>query len=426
MDRDIRGAGFDARWRGVDDSGPTGAEIDAFKAAVDQAFAREAATNPDIGDRSSTRARATGGASAEPSRSRPVDGDWKARAGHALIGTAELTGGIAVGAAQRGVGIVKETAEFAWEGVNAVNDAGGTVLNAAVRPLGVTAFEGHAKRTAARRDALYDGIASLPRLPSEVAESMKQGWNRFEHNWDTGNYHEVGKQMGGLVVDAATIAVPASKVAPIAGKALAKAAEYEVKFDRGTIGSNVGNFRIEKKATVETKTDVDAPALEKKQAVETKGKIDPLDPVLEYDKDGNEVYYRTMKESHFKILQETDELTATGETSLSPLESYSQRYTGALVKLTVKKGTSSQLQEIGIAADSISSQKFPNMPKEAYNWSQTHARFKVEASGNTHYNDGNGVMNTQLGKGNALKIFQDNLISYELIRIGNGLTKVKK
>jgi hypothetical protein len=139
----------------------------------------------------------------------------------------------------------------------------------------------------------------------------------------------------------------------------------------------------------------------------------PLSPVLEYDAHGNEIYYRAMKESHYKTLAEDGVLTGTGETSLAPLKAYSAGYKGALVRLTVKPGTSAQLQEIGIAANEPAAAEFPGMSTGIGPWNQTSARFKVEATGVMNINSGLGIMNTQLGKGRGLDIFNANLLDFE-------------
>jgi hypothetical protein len=139
----------------------------------------------------------------------------------------------------------------------------------------------------------------------------------------------------------------------------------------------------------------------------------PLSPVLEYDAYGNEIYYRAMKESHYKTLVEDGLLMGTGETSLAPLEAYSAGYDGALVRLTVKPGTSAQLQDIGIAANQPAAAEFPGMSTRTGPWNQMNARFKVEATGAMNINDGLGIMNTQLGKGSALDIFNAKLLDFE-------------
>ena len=139
----------------------------------------------------------------------------------------------------------------------------------------------------------------------------------------------------------------------------------------------------------------------------------PRSPVLEFDAHGNEIVYRTMSEEHFEILQQTGRLPGTGETSLAPLEVFSRDYDGVLLRLTTKPGTFEQLQEIGIAANKPASIAFPEMSTQTGRWNLTNARFKVEATRRLEINNGLGIMNTQLGRGTALDIFNDNLIYFE-------------
>ncbi|TDP71061.1 LysM peptidoglycan-binding domain-containing protein [Roseateles toxinivorans] len=176
-----------------------------------------------------------------------------------------------------------------------------------------------------------------------------------------------------------------------------------VLFAAGTIGIPLGRVE-EAVGSVEGAMRIGVPATRS---------ANRLSPVLEYDIYGNEIYYRAMKESHYKRLAEDGRLIGTGETSLAPLKAYSAGYDGALVRLTVKPGTSSQLQDIGIAANNPAAAEFPGMSTGTGPWNQTNARFKVEAVGVRNINDGLGIMNTQLGKGRALDIFNANLLDFE-------------
>ncbi|MGB0128089.1 MAG: DUF637 domain-containing protein, partial [Rhodocyclaceae bacterium] len=104
----------------------------------------------------------------------------------------------------------------------------------------------------------------------------------------------------------------------------------------------------------------------------------PLSPVLEYDANGNEIMYRTMSEQDFEYLQQTGMLRPTTETSLSPSLAYSSKYDGITVRLTLKDGTSAQLQEIGIAANQPAAAEFPSMSTKTGSWMESNTRFKVE------------------------------------------------
>ncbi|MEV7281103.1 ricin-type beta-trefoil lectin domain protein [Streptomyces sp. NPDC093111] len=127
------------------------------------------------------------------------------------------------------------------------------------------------------------------------------------------------------------------------------------------------------------------------------------------DSDGEE-FFRTMPEEHFKILEEGGGLSATGETFTSPTQAFSDSYTGVTVKFTVKPGTKAALEAIGVRdASNLVKRKYPNMPwiKNVDNWRDNHAFFKKE--GDNHINIG-------LGGGKALKLFNENITGWEVVR----------
>ncbi|MEN5093706.1 hypothetical protein ABE458_23710 [Pseudomonas protegens] len=142
----------------------------------------------------------------------------------------------------------------------------------------------------------------------------------------------------------------------------------------------------------------------------------PLSPVLEFDAKGNEIMYRVMSEADFAKMQRTGLIPGTGETSISPNKDYVGKYNGVLVRITTKPGTSAKLQEIGVSANSPTTNQFPSMSTQTGKWNQTNARFKVEATGEAHVSGGAGVLNTQLGKGVALDIFNKNILRVETLR----------
>ncbi|ROZ63213.1 hypothetical protein EEB15_29965 [Ramlibacter sp. WS9] len=119
--------------------------------------------------------------------------------------------------------------------------------------------------------------------------------------------------------------------------------------------------------------------------------------------------YRTMSPAQFQQLKNSGQLPPTTETSTAASLDYaSGKYTergGVTVRLTVAPGTSAQLQQIGIAAPGQATTQFPSMSTQTGSWMQTNARFKVEG----------GQMTTQLGQGQALNIFNNNLIQFELV-----------
>jgi hypothetical protein len=96
----------------------------------------------------------------------------------------------------------------------------------------------------------------------------------------------------------------------------------------------------------------------------------------------------------------------TTETSISPVLGYSSKYNGVTVKIVVKQGTFSKLQEIGIAANSATAKVFPTMSIKTGKWMKTNTRFKVEG----------GQMTTQLGQGRGIKIFNENIVHFEKVK----------
>lgn len=134
---------------------------------------------------------------------------------------------------------------------------------------------------------------------------------------------------------------------------------------------------------------------------------DALSAVIERDEFGNEIMYRTMTEEDFYYLERTGRVPSTSETSISPVFSYSsENYRGVTVRLVTEPGTSFELQQIGVSANDATRLVFPDMPQsQAGEWAEDHAQFKVEK----------GQMTTQLGQGEALNIFNNNLVSFELV-----------
>jgi hypothetical protein len=145
----------------------------------------------------------------------------------------------------------------------------------------------------------------------------------------------------------------------------------------------------------------------------------PLSPVLDFDAYGNELLYRSMSPEDFRQMKLTGEVPATGETFVSPLQAYSADYDGTLVRITVKPGTMNELQSIGIAGNPGTAKLFPELPTETSGWTTNNALFKLEGSKgakNAHIralNGGNGVVNTGLGKGEALNLFNRNILKFE-------------
>ena len=128
------------------------------------------------------------------------------------------------------------------------------------------------------------------------------------------------------------------------------------------------------------------------------------------EEDGYEVYYRTMSLENYKKFKETGKIPATGETTISPTQGFSEGYDGVLVKFKVKKGTTEKLVDIGVRDESsILAKEFPNMPESKSEWGKNHARFKKEKQ----------QLNIGLGKGEALDIFNENIVETDVINMNN-------
>lgn len=128
------------------------------------------------------------------------------------------------------------------------------------------------------------------------------------------------------------------------------------------------------------------------------------------DEPEGETFYRAMSEDHFQTLQNGGGLSATGETFTSPTQGFSEDYEGVLVKFTVKPGTRAALAAIGVRDNSRATRaRYPNMPNisTVKGWRMNHAYFKGE--GANHINIG-------LGGGKALKLFNDNITAWEVVR----------
>ncbi|WP_205694547.1 hypothetical protein, partial [Cronobacter condimenti] len=132
----------------------------------------------------------------------------------------------------------------------------------------------------------------------------------------------------------------------------------------------------------------------------------PLNPVQQYDAHGNEIVYRTMSQKQYEKFLNTGVMPATTETSVSPVLGYSSKYDGVTVKIVVKPGTFSELEKVGIAANSAAAKELPNMSTQTGKWMETNTRFKVEG----------GQMTTQLGQGKGMEIFNKNIVHFEKVQ----------
>ncbi|GAB3821917.1 hypothetical protein GCM10028820_31490 [Tessaracoccus terricola] len=130
------------------------------------------------------------------------------------------------------------------------------------------------------------------------------------------------------------------------------------------------------------------------------------------DEDDIELYYRGMTKEQFALLQRTGKLQATSETFISPSKQYAGKYAQqpdeVLVELRVKAGTKSQLEGMGVRDKSFEAMAhYPMMPTVPTGWTTRDlAYFKYEFPN----------MNIGLGRSGALRIFNDNLVSWEEVK----------
>ena len=133
--------------------------------------------------------------------------------------------------------------------------------------------------------------------------------------------------------------------------------------------------------------------------------------------DNGEVFYRAISKEHYDELIQTNRMPGTGECTTSPNQAFSEDYSGYLMKFKVKTGTIDELKDIGVTDGHILvEQQFGNMPTNADiggGWNQTRARFKVETLSSTN----TPQVNIALGQGDALNIFNDNILEFQLIQI---------
>lgn len=121
-----------------------------------------------------------------------------------------------------------------------------------------------------------------------------------------------------------------------------------------------------------------------------------------------EEFYRTMSKEHYDKLVATGQLQPTAETFVSPTQGFSEDYQGVLVKFKMQPGTRDKLTEIGVRDTSrATSAEFPDMPTVGKGWTRNNAFFKGEGADHT---------NIGLGRGKALKVFNDNIADFEKIK----------
>lgn len=130
-----------------------------------------------------------------------------------------------------------------------------------------------------------------------------------------------------------------------------------------------------------------------------------------------EVFYRTMSKEHDEELLKTNRMLGTGETTTSPTLRYIKlkEYDGVIIKFQMQKSTLDELVNIGIRnyATREMMRCFPKMKSVKYikYWMETNALFKTEGAQLKI-----PQINIGLGRGKALKIFNNNIINFEIVK----------
>lgn len=126
-------------------------------------------------------------------------------------------------------------------------------------------------------------------------------------------------------------------------------------------------------------------------------------------REGGEVFYRTIFPHNYSDLMATGRLPGTSETSTSPTMSFSEGYSGILVKFYLRHGTIDQLKVIGRTdGHQDVAEQFGEMPLAHSGWINHYARFKREGGSSPQ-------VNIQLGSGPGVDVFNANLITFEKI-----------
>jgi RHS repeat-associated protein len=133
--------------------------------------------------------------------------------------------------------------------------------------------------------------------------------------------------------------------------------------------------------------------------------MDPLG--LTCGEDGCETFYRTMSQEQLDEFQRTGRVPATGETFTSPTRQFSEDYDGRLVQISVRQGTTAQLEAIGVRDTSrLTAEAHPTMPAVSSGWAAQNAFFKAEGT----------QINIGLGRGTALDTFNNNITGFSVLR----------
>jgi hypothetical protein len=118
-----------------------------------------------------------------------------------------------------------------------------------------------------------------------------------------------------------------------------------------------------------------------------------------------ETFYRTMTGESANAFLNTGRMPAGSETFVTTDRAVAETYSGVTMKIEVKAGTTSQLEKIGVR-NAAAAHPYPNMPLVGKGWMERKAFFKLE----------DDILNIGLGNGNALNIFNCNVVNCGVVR----------
>ena len=96
---------------------------------------------------------------------------------------------------------------------------------------------------------------------------------------------------------------------------------------------------------------------------------------------------------------------------ISPTQSFSEGYSGVLVKFYLRSGTTQALANVGVSDGSpLTASQYPDMPPVYKGWMNNSAYFKQEGGGEPQINIG-------LGRGAGLDIFNDGIVGFDDIAV---------
>lgn len=121
---------------------------------------------------------------------------------------------------------------------------------------------------------------------------------------------------------------------------------------------------------------------------------------------GTETFFRTMAAGDFAELVATGRLVATGETFISPSLEFASGFEGVTVRFELAGGTTDALFNIGVRTGGLDGGAFGSLNLAESGWGGANALFKLER----------GWINIGLGQGDALSIFNSNIVRFSVVR----------